>query len=108
LAASCYNGGVKVFGNAISCAKNTEGRNTDPQFWPRLTETVFNTIGKNGVATQQNYIDAFYGALSKLNSPIWPSSVNYVIGRWTVIKTWTAFPTGNIPYKNFADWTQYS
>lgn len=36
------NGGVKAFGNGISCAKNTEGRNTDPEFWPRLTETVSN------------------------------------------------------------------
>ncbi|KAF8337671.1 hypothetical protein F5887DRAFT_1240371 [Amanita rubescens] len=108
LAATCYNGGVKAFGNGISCAKNTEGRNTDPQFWPRLTESVFNTIGKNGVASQQNYIDAFYGALAGLPSPIWPSGVSYVAGRWTIIKDWTAFPTGNVPYKNFADWTQYS
>jgi len=36
------HGGVKAFGNAISCAKNTFGRNTNPQFWPRLTETVSN------------------------------------------------------------------
>ncbi|KAF8337130.1 hypothetical protein F5887DRAFT_1244519 [Amanita rubescens] len=42
LAATCYNGGVKAFGNGISCAKNTFGRNTNPEFWPRLTETASN------------------------------------------------------------------
>ncbi|KAF8635168.1 hypothetical protein AX15_000504 [Amanita polypyramis BW_CC] len=72
LAATCFNGGVKAFGNAISCAKNTFGRNTNPQFWPRLSQTVFNTMSKNGVMNQQNYIDAFYGALAQLTSPIWP------------------------------------
>ncbi|KAM6488950.1 hypothetical protein JOM56_015586, partial [Amanita muscaria] len=57
--------------------------------------------------SQQNYIDAFYGALGKLSSPIWPD-VNYVIGKWTTIATWAKFPNGNIPYGNFADWLTYS
>ncbi|KAF8638151.1 hypothetical protein AX17_002408 [Amanita inopinata Kibby_2008] len=108
LAATCYSAGVKAFGNAISCAKNTFGRNANPQFWPRLTEATFFELSRNQPdMSQQNYIDAFYGALATLSSPIWPD-VNYVIGRWTHIKTWAGFPSGNIPYKNFADYLQYS
>lgn len=109
LAATCWGGGINAFGNAISCAKNTQGKNANPQFWPRLTQAVFNTLGNSntGIISQQNYIDAFYGSLGKLSSPIWPD-VNYVIGKWTTIATWAKFPNGNIPYGNFADWLTYS
>jgi hypothetical protein len=108
LAATCFQNGTKVFGFAISCALNAGARNPDPELYPRLTQAVFDTIGdgKTGKVSQQNYIDAFYGALSELYSPIWPD-VNYVIGRWTVVKEWTNFPDGDVPYSNFADFLQY-
>ncbi|KAM6492351.1 hypothetical protein JOM56_012075 [Amanita muscaria] len=68
---------------------------------------VFNTIGNSqtGIASQQNYIDAYYSTLSKLPSPLWPD-INYVIGNWAVIASWTKFPSGNIPYLSLADWLQ--
>ncbi|PFH47262.1 hypothetical protein AMATHDRAFT_152540 [Amanita thiersii Skay4041] len=108
LAASCWGGGVIGFGNAISCALNTQGRGANPRFYPRLSQSIFDSMaGGDSTISQQNYIDSFYGALSTLTSPIWPD-VNYVIERWTRIKTWANFPDGNVPYQNFADFLQYS
>ncbi|EEB94052.1 hypothetical protein MPER_07205 [Moniliophthora perniciosa FA553] len=50
--------------------------------------------------TQQNYIDFYYGALSEINTNVWPDW-------WGYIKDWAA--TGEtVPYTNFDDWLHYS
>ncbi|KAF4575170.1 hypothetical protein EYR40_005099 [Pleurotus pulmonarius] len=105
LAATCKDGGINAFGEAVGCAKNTQ---SNPRAYPRLSSSVFNALAfGDGFVNQQNYIDSYYGALSTLTNPAWPD-VAYVIGKWTTIQTWTAFPSGEVPYGNFADFLQYA
>ncbi|KAG7442156.1 uncharacterized protein BT62DRAFT_982555 [Guyanagaster necrorhizus] len=58
--------------------------------------------------TFQNYIDWFYGALTAINSTVWPSDVETVrTNWWNYILDWTL--TGDtLPYTNFDDWLHYS
>ncbi|KAH7919564.1 hypothetical protein BV22DRAFT_1183768 [Leucogyrophana mollusca] len=81
-----------------------------PATQPRLTQTAFNSIsGGNSYISQQNYIDAYYHAISITPNGTYPDSVDYVIGQWQAIAAWTGFcATSNIPYSNFADWLEYS
>ncbi|KAK0447447.1 uncharacterized protein EV420DRAFT_1339255 [Desarmillaria tabescens] len=54
--------------------------------------------------TFQNYIDWFYGALTAIDSTVWPSDVEFVrTNWWNYILDWTL--TGDtLPYTNFDDW----
>ncbi|KAF8626792.1 hypothetical protein AX17_006451 [Amanita inopinata Kibby_2008] len=108
LSATCHPNTVKTFGTDVSCAMGAFRKNANPVNWPRLTRTTFHELsGGHNTISQQNYIDAFYGALAALPSPIWPN-VEDVIARWTHVKEWTGFPDGNVPFKNFVDFLQFS
>jgi len=95
---------------------------------PRLSQTVFNTLSKgNTFVSQQNMIDAYYGALTNTvqicpgppgssttpcpsgKSGPYPTDASYIINFWSHVSAWTGFcNTRNIPYQNFADYLQYS
>ncbi|KAF5321453.1 hypothetical protein D9619_001294 [Psilocybe cf. subviscida] len=74
----------------------------------RLSDTVMSMISTDGkTITLQNYIDGYYGLLSKLGDTF-PSSVDRVIAQFGRLQSWTGFATGGIPFKNFADFFQFS
>ncbi|KAF8963177.1 hypothetical protein BDZ97DRAFT_1822163 [Flammula alnicola] len=94
---------------------------------PRLAQSVFNAFsGGNSVVSQQNIIDAYYGALTNTvrscggppgaetpcpsgSSGPYPTDVSYVTDFWDTISAWTGFcGTREIPYQNLADYLQYS
>ncbi|KDR86157.1 hypothetical protein GALMADRAFT_404420 [Galerina marginata CBS 339.88] len=94
---------------------------------PRLSQSVFNVLSKgNSVVSQQNIIDAYYGTLTNTiqscggppgaetpcptgSSGPYPTDVSYVTDFWTTISAWTGFcGTREIPYKNLADYLQFS
>jgi len=94
---------------------------------PRLSQDIFNTIShNNSVISQQNMIDAYYGVLTNTiqscggppgaESPCstgtsgpYPTDASYVIGFWEKVSAWTGFcATREIPYKNLADYLQFS
>jgi len=105
LAATCGQGGVHAFAHAVGCATSTTP--TSPPSYTRLDQGLFNSIAlTNGQLSLQNYIDAYYGTLSQLSTPVWPS-VGYVINNFNTIAAWTQIG-GDQPYGNFADWFQYS
>ncbi|KAG8215323.1 hypothetical protein J3R82DRAFT_8915 [Butyriboletus roseoflavus] len=81
-----------------------------PANQPRLTEETFYSMsGGNPYMTQQNYIDAYYGAISQTPNGTYPDSVTYIMGQWQTIAAWAGFcDTLNIPYSNVADWLEYS
>ncbi|KIJ60936.1 hypothetical protein HYDPIDRAFT_116633 [Hydnomerulius pinastri MD-312] len=81
-----------------------------PATQPRLTQTAFNSMtGGNPDMSQQNYIDAYYHAISVTPNGTYPDNVQYIIDQWQTIAAWTGFcSTGNIPYSNLADWFEYS
>ncbi|KAF8841851.1 hypothetical protein BDN67DRAFT_478599 [Paxillus ammoniavirescens] len=81
-----------------------------PASQPRLTEETFYSMsGGNSYMTQQNYIDAYYHAISVTPNGTYPDNVQYIIDQWQTIAAWTGFcDTLNIPYSNFADWLEYS
>ncbi|KAF9465605.1 hypothetical protein BDZ94DRAFT_1214436 [Collybia nuda] len=111
LAASCFNGQRPVdnFLAFVSAAKN--GNSVPPPQsvnLPRVTSTVMNAISTNAkFISRQNYIDAFYGQLSATNGP-WPSNADVVINYFERVAVWTAFCAGDIPFRNFQDYFQYS
>ncbi|KAG2068335.1 hypothetical protein BDR04DRAFT_1079502 [Suillus decipiens] len=89
-----------------------------------LSDAVFyNMTGGAALMTQQNVIDAYYGALtgemeiepfsstvgkSNYNGP-YPTSVDYVIEFWGIISAWTGFcDTRAIPYENLANYLSYA
>ena len=49
----------------------------------------------------------YYGQLSKLGGPF-PTTVNITIEQFGRIQSWTGFPTGGIPFGNFADFFEFS
>lgn len=94
---------------------------------PRLTEAEFNKLSNGkSVVSQQDVIDAYYGALTNTihscGGPIgaetpcptgtsgpYPTDASYVIDFWTTVSAWTGFcSTREIPYKNLADYLQFS
>ncbi|KAF8963185.1 hypothetical protein BDZ97DRAFT_1822197 [Flammula alnicola] len=94
---------------------------------PRLAQSVFNGLSRgNSVVSQQNVIDAYYGALTNTvrscggppgaetpcpsgTSGPYPTDASYVIDFWETISAWTGFcGTREIPYQNLADYLQYS
>ncbi|KAH7881860.1 hypothetical protein F5I97DRAFT_471926 [Phlebopus sp. FC_14] len=93
----------------------------------RLSEAVFyNMTGGAPTMSQQNAIDAYYGALTgtwtSLGGPFgaetpektdnngpYPTSSEYVIDFWAIISAWTGFcDTREIPYANLADYLSYA
>ncbi|KAF9238689.1 hypothetical protein BU15DRAFT_75132 [Melanogaster broomeanus] len=81
-----------------------------PANQPRLTEETFYSMsGGNTYMTQQNYVDAYYYAISVTPGGQYPDSVFYIQNQWATIAAWAGFcDTLNIPYSNFADWLEYS
>ncbi|KAH7907375.1 hypothetical protein BJ138DRAFT_1014591 [Hygrophoropsis aurantiaca] len=93
----------------------------------RLSQDVFNNMtGGAAVMTQQNAIDAYYGALTgtytSLGGPFgaetpekttndgpYPTSPDYVINFWSIISAWTGnCDTKEIAYENLADYLTYA
>jgi hypothetical protein len=92
-----------------------------PANQPRLTREAFNVVSHGSdVITQQQFIDFYYETISSINATIsngtvviakseYPSSASAVIGWWQNVVAWTGFcESSSIPYKNFADWIQFS
>jgi len=94
---------------------------------PRLSQDVFNTLSEgNSVVSQQNIIDAYYGALTNTvkscggppgaetvcpsgTSGPYPTDASYVVDFWETVSAWTGFcSTREVPYQNLADYLQYS
>ncbi|PPQ76781.1 hypothetical protein CVT26_001953 [Gymnopilus dilepis] len=94
---------------------------------PRLSQSVFNAISSgNSVVSQQNVIDAYYGALTNTiqscggppgaetscstgTSGPYPTDASYVIDFWEKVSAWTGFcGTREVPYGNLADYLQFS
>ncbi|EGN94900.1 hypothetical protein SERLA73DRAFT_187999 [Serpula lacrymans var. lacrymans S7.3] len=93
----------------------------------RLSQAVFyNITGGAQTMSEQNVIDAYYGALtgtwidlggpfgaetpgkSNNNGP-YPTSTDYVSNFWGIISAWTGFcDTKEIPYDNLADYLSYA
>ncbi|KAI0757636.1 hypothetical protein C8Q80DRAFT_1265523 [Daedaleopsis nitida] len=73
----------------------------------RVPTSLLQQISTNGnTITKQNFIDGFYHALDASNGP-WPTNVSIVKDYFSYIVDWTAVCSGNIPFKNFADYFVY-
>jgi hypothetical protein len=107
--AACFGGQRPVDGflSAVAAAKNATSAPASHDV-PRVSQTVFNSISTNGKAiTQQNYIDGVYGTLATTNGPF--PDASFVIADFSRLAQWTAFCNGQgIPFKNFADYYQFS
>ncbi|KAF8063347.1 hypothetical protein FPV67DRAFT_238303 [Lyophyllum atratum] len=94
---------------------------------PRLSTDVFYLLSKDKkFVTQQDMIDAYYGALTNTvrscggppgaqtpcptgTSGPYPTDASYVIDFWNTVSAWTgSCLTREIPYQNLADYLQYS
>ncbi|EGN98977.1 hypothetical protein SERLA73DRAFT_181738 [Serpula lacrymans var. lacrymans S7.3] len=93
----------------------------------RLSQGVFYNITQGAeTMTEQNVIDAYYGALTgtyqSLGGPFgaetpgktsnngpYPTSTDYVSNFWSIISAWTGMcDTKEIPYENLADYLTYA
>ncbi|KAF8350345.1 hypothetical protein F5887DRAFT_297667 [Amanita rubescens] len=107
LAATCYNGGLAAFAADYSCEEETSGSDAQPVNFPRLEQSVWNTLdnASTGLMGLQDYINVVTTALNGTGSV---PTTEYLTGKWAIISNWTAFPSGSVPFRNFADWLQYS
>ncbi|KAH7920219.1 hypothetical protein BV22DRAFT_1133236 [Leucogyrophana mollusca] len=80
-----------------------------PATQPRLSQSAFDSIsGGQSYISQSAYISAFYAAAGKSGGG-YPDNVEDVIAQWQGVLAWTGdCSSGNIAYKNFADWLEYS
>ncbi|KAF5309257.1 hypothetical protein D9619_012698 [Psilocybe cf. subviscida] len=107
--ATCFGGQRPVDGflSALAGAKNTSSALASVNA-PRVSQSVFDSISTNGqVITQQNYIDGVFGTLATTNGPF--PDASFVINDYQRVTVWTAFCNGQgVPFKNFADYYQFS
>jgi len=56
----------------------------------------------------QNFIDAFYGAITEAGSNQFPSGASSAVTTyWKPVFTWAGFNNGNVPYNNLQDYLRY-
>ncbi|PPQ92553.1 hypothetical protein CVT25_010386 [Psilocybe cyanescens] len=102
-AATCI-GGERTVDDLLSILYTTETGNSGyyaPKSvnQPRLSEAQFRRISSNG---------PYYGLLAISGGP-WPANSDVVIVNFRRVQSWTAFcGVDGIPYKNIADYFQYS
>ncbi|KAF5310850.1 hypothetical protein D9619_008000 [Psilocybe cf. subviscida] len=109
-AATCFGGQRPVDGllSAVFGAKRNSGAAPTSVKETRLSTTTTKSISTDGkTVTQQNWIDGYYGLLSSLGGPF-PTSASIVINDFDRVRGWTGFCKGGIPFKNLADYFQFS
>ncbi|KAF5310785.1 hypothetical protein D9619_007995 [Psilocybe cf. subviscida] len=109
-AATCFGGQHPVDSLLLAAfnARNRFGAAPISVKETRLSAATLETISTDGkTITQQNWIDGYYGTLEFFGGPF-PTSASVVINDFNRVRAWTGFCKGGIPFKNVADYFQFS